>query len=228
MKPTDITVSAMQKAVFREQMKEVYTSIPGHIVTFNPSTQRAQVQIGIQRVLSNGATQTPQIIQDVPVHFAGGDYVLEFEIRSGTEGMIFFSQRCIDGWKNSGGVAFNPLARFFDVQDCYFVPGIRSLPNVITNFQNNGIRIRDKSGTAHVWVKNDGTITADNGAGFVRVESNGTVNINGVTFKPNGDVAMPSNLAVSGGMTNGGVNVGSTHRHSGVQTGSGNTGTPIA
>lgn len=41
-----------------------------------------------------------------------------------------------------------------------------------------------------------------------------------------GNLTVGGNLTVSGTMTNAGVNVGSTHRHPGVQTGGGITGTP--
>ena len=225
--PKNVPLSEVIKSGTLEYMKGVYTSIPGHIVTFNPSLQRAQVQIGIQRVLNNGATETPWPIDDVPVIFHGGDYTLEFEVGQGTEGAMFFSQRCIDGWKNSGGVAANPLSRFFHPQDCYFVPGLRSQPSAISNFANNGIRIRNKSGNQFAWLKNDGSLALENGAGHIRISSAGVVSINGVTIQPNGNTTMPQNLAVAGALKNADVNVGKDHKHSGVQTGNFNTGNPV-
>lgn len=215
--PKDVTLSLLQKTAFIESMKGIYTSIPGHIVTFNPQTQRAQIQIGIERVLLNGATENPRVIEDVPVHFAGGDFTLEFEVGKGTEGAIFFSQRCIDGWKNSGGVAANPLARFFDMQDCYFVPGVRSEPGAISGFQNNGIRIRNKTGNQFAWLKNDGSLALENVAGHIRISAAGVVTINGVTIQPNGDLDTPA------AARNKGVNMGVGHDHGGIQRGSSRT-----
>lgn len=217
MNPRDQSFSGALKAAFHELMKGVNTSIPGHIVTFNPANQLAQIQIGLERNLVTGGVQIPRVIEDVPVHFAGGDYTLEFEVGQGTEGVIFFSQRCIDGWKNSGGVASNPLARFFDMQDCYFVPGVRSQPNAIQGFQNNGIRIRNKSGNQFAWLKNDGSIDFDNGAGHIRISASGVVTINGVTIHPNGDVDTPAALR------NQGVNAGKGHDHGGVERGGSRT-----
>lgn len=225
--PKDVTPAQLQKTAFIEQMKGVYTSIPGHIVTFNPDLQRAQIQIGIERVLINQSTEIPRVIEDVPVNFAGGDFTLEFEVGKGTEGAIFFSQRCIDGWKNSGGVAANPLERFFDMQDCYFVPGVRSEPGAISGFQNNGIRIRNKAGNQFAWLKNDGSLAFENGAGHIRISAAGVVTINGVTIQPNGSTTIPENLSVTGTMRNGGVNVGKDHKHGGVQSGTSNTGNPF-
>lgn len=209
--------SGVQKTAFHELMKSVNTSIPAHIVTFDPNLQRAQVQIGIEMVLANGSTDQPRVIADVPVIFPGGDFTLEFQVGQGTEGALFFSQRCIDGWKNSGGIANNPLSRFFDKQDCYFVPGLRSQPGAITDFANDGIRIRNKSGSQFAWLKGDGSIDLDNGAGHIRISSSGVVTINGVTIQPNGDVDTPAALR------NQGVNAGVGHDHGGVERGSGRT-----
>lgn len=216
--PKNVSLAQVQKAAFTENMKGVFTCIPGHIVTFNPALQRAQVQIGVERVLSNGATEIPSVINDVPVIFHGSsEYTFEFEVGQGTEGAIYFSQRCIDGWKNSGGVASNNFARFFHPQDAFFMPGMRSQPGAISGFQNNGARLRNKSGGQYVWLKNNGEIEESNGAGFIRLGANGTVNINGMTIDPNGNVDTPAALR------NQGVFVGKGHYHGGVQRGGSNT-----
>lgn len=216
--------------------KDIYTCVPGYIVAFNPSTQRAQVQIGIQRVQTDGTTFDPPVIVDVPVSFPGDDYVLEFQISPGCEGSIHFSQRCIDGWKQTGGIAVNPVARFHHPQDAFFVPGIRSLGNVIPAFANDGVRIRDNSGDRYVWIKNDGTLIVKNGsamtvygsdnsvvtnnsAGGFSLLANGNVVINGVIFTPAGRITTPP----GGGFTGSNGIPYESHRHD--ETGT-ITGTP--
>lgn len=64
-----------------------------------------------------------------------------------------------------------------------------------------------------------GSITGDNGFHI----SGGT----GATMQITGDISQTGNFANTGTLTNNGKNVGSTHEHSGVQPGSGNTGAPI-
>jgi phage gp45-like len=64
-----------------------------------------------------------------------------------------------------------------------------------------------------------GSITGDNGFHI----TGGT----GATMQITGDIAQTGNFANTGTLTNNGVNVGSTHEHSGVQTGGSNTGVPI-
>lgn len=200
---------------FLELMKGVSTCIPGHILTFDPATQLAQVQVGIQRVDINGAAfSVPPIIQ-VPVHFPGGDYCVEYQIDPGCEGLIHFSQRCVDGWLQAGGIAANPIGRFFSAQDAFFAPGYRPLPDAIPSFQNNGVRLRNRAGTQSAWLKNDGSISLENGAGYVRIAADGTVTINGATITTSGDVISASGIHLN------------THKHGQVQPGTGTSGVPV-
>lgn len=219
-----VTESGVLKTSFRELMKGVYTCVPGHVITLlgNGQSQRAQVQVGIERVDINGASFEIKPIIDVPVCFPGDQWAVEYQIDPGCEGMIFFSQRCTDGWKNTGGVAQNPIGRFHDLQDAFFIPGFRSMPNVLPSFTNNGIRLRNKAGTQFVWLRNDGTIYVENGMGHIRMEEDGTVVINGVTFDTTGRVVAPRDVLWNGGATS-----GEGHRHSGVESGPDISGPPV-
>lgn len=217
---------------FGELIKDVCTSVPGHVLTFDPETQRAQVQIGILRVDVNDSAFPLKPIVEVPVCFPGGDFAIEYQIDSGVEGVILFSQRCIDGWVQSGGVAANPIGRFHNMQDAMFLPGFRSQPNVLPGFQNNGVRMRNRAGTQFVWLKNDNSISMDNGvarfnvladgttlmqngAGSFQLQADGTFLINGLKITPDGNV-----------ITAAGTNL-NTHRHGGVTPGSGTSGVPV-
>lgn len=202
------SMTELFKRAFSEMMKDVATSVPGHILSFDPVTQLAQVQIGIVRIDVRGQSFTPPPLIEVPVYFAGGKWVVEYQIDPNDEGVILFSQRCIDGWLTTGGVAENPIMRFHDMNDAFFLPGIRSLNNVITDFENDGIRIRNADGSHYVWIKGDGTIestngaatdtlapdgtiTRTNGSGNITMSPDGTVNINGAIITPDGAISSP-------------------------------------
>lgn len=154
------TFTELFKRTFSDMMKDVATSIPGHVLAFDTTTQRAQIQIGIVRIDVNGKTFIPPPLIEVPVYFAGGsNYLMEHQIDPLDEGFIMFSQRCIDAWNTTGGVAQNPILRFHDYSDAVFFPGLRSEPNAIESFENNGIRLRDKNADNYIWLKNDGSVT---------------------------------------------------------------------
>lgn len=190
--------------------KDLFTAIVGHVVTFDPLTQRAQVQIGVQRVDSDGNTFEPNPIADVPVQFVGGiNFFIETQIDVGAEGLIIFSQRALDGWKQTGNVGVNPVARFHHMQDAVFVPGVRSLKTAIQNFQNDGTRIRNKDGSQYLWVKKDQSIEAKNKNGFYILNADGSVNINGTTIDKDGNVKVKPGATITDGQ---GVVV-ETHKH---------------
>lgn len=176
------TLTEYTKRSFRELMKDVATSIPGHILAFDPVTQMAQVQIGVVRMDIKGQPFEPSPLINVPVYFCGGvNFSIEYQIDPGDEGLIIFSQRCIDGWKSTGGVAQNPIMRFHDMSDAAFLPGIRSQPKVLPDFANNGLRIRNADATHHIWLKNDGTIIATNGEATSTLAPDGTITHNNGT-----------------------------------------------
>lgn len=202
------TMSQLLKSSFKELQKSLYTSIPGHLTGFDASTQLAQIQIGVQRVDTNGNSTTPPPLIECPVVFPGGKYFIEYELVSGDEGIIMFSQRCIEGWLNIGGVADNPILRFHNINDAYFVPGLRSQANVIQSFQNNGVRLRNSAGDKYIWLKNDGN--AEITAGTLTI--NGNVQING-TADSTGEGTF-NGIAVS------------THTHTQANDSGGNTEQP--
>lgn len=188
---TKKTLSDAIQSAFDEVLKTVNTSIPGQVIKFDPSTQLAEVQIGIKRVNKNSEQTAITPIIEVMVNFAGDDtFRIEHKIKTGTEGILIFSQRCIDSWSDQGGIATNPILRFHDMSDAYFVPGIRSQANKLTNFVNDGIRITD--GDNYFWLK-------DSGEGEVKV-----TNLNVVANDVNFD---------SSTLTHNGVNIGETHVH---------------
>lgn len=220
---TKVTRQDVLTQMLSNYQKQLFTAIPGYFVAFTDQEhQRAQVQMGVQRVDIYGSTFNPPPITDVPVVFSGGEYALEYELQTGAEGLIVFSQRCIDGWKQAGGVGVNPVARFHHPQDAFFIPGARSLKTAMTNFQNNGIRLRNKEGTTFVWLKNDTTIQAKNPLGSVTLGADGSINANGTVIDKDGNIIMKAGATITDGK---GVIV-ENHKHGGVESGGSTTSVP--
>lgn len=151
------TTADVLRQALRDSQTRVNTAIPGYITAFDTETQLAQVQIGIRRVDTEGNTFVPPVIIECPVHFPGGTFSIEYEIQPNDEGLIIFSQRCIDSWIDNGGVSENPIMRLHDINDAMFIPGIRSQRKRLSNFKNNGIMMRNEDGSNFIWLRNDGT-----------------------------------------------------------------------
>ncbi|MCQ1989644.1 hypothetical protein NNX13_07160 [Pseudomonas sp. Eb3] len=212
----------MLREIFGEYLKDnVRTSVPGHVLSFDPATQLAEVQIGLMIEDRMGNAEPRRPIVRVPVQFwgaAGG--TLECRVAEGVEGSIMFSQECIDSWVDQGGVAAKSEPRRFSINDAYFLPGVRSVPGAITDFANDGIRLRNNSGSMYAWLKDDATISLSNGAGYITIGADGTVDINGVTISPASLVTTPNDVFA------GQISL-KLHKHSGVQPGTGTSGVPV-
>lgn len=210
------TLTELFKRTFTEMMKDVATSIPGHVVAFNPDTQLAQIQIGIKRIDVQGKKFDPPPLIEVPVYFAGGSkYGVEHQLDPNDEGIILFSQRCIDGWFNTGGIAENPILRFHDYSDAMFLPGLRSQPNVLESFANDGVRLRNADASHYVWLKKDGTIELKNDNATMLITAAGAFNGTFTDFNVDSTT-----------FTHNGTNVGDDHKHA---AGTYNiSGTPVA
>jgi len=206
---------AVRAALFGLQA-QVWTALPGIILSADLVKMTAQVQPTVQARLRDSAqnyswvTMPPCV--DCPIIFpGGGGFTLTFPIAAGDECLIIFASRCIDGWWQSGGVQRQMELRMHDLSDGFVLPGPRSQPRVLPSVSTTKVTLRNDAGTSVVSISPSGVIdlTAP------------TVTINATSLQ------VAANVSITGTLTNNGVNVGSTHKHSGVQTGGGNTGNPI-
>lgn len=202
-------------------LRTKFFCIPGHVVDFDESDQMATLQIAIQKVNESGELENHPESIACPVGFAGDDVVFGHKISPGTEGLIYFSQRGVDNWMNSGGIVPPSTMRKFDISDAFFDPRFRSMPNVIQGFKNDGAWMATKDGASYFHLKSDGAI--DVNVTNTNWKSNSmTFDCPNVTFT--GTVmAQIVNAAV--GLIVAGLNM-LTHRHGGVSRGNQNTDGP--
>lgn len=177
------------------RLRGLMICLPGKVVAFDPATQMAQVECGIQKRI-NGVFRTIPVIDNVRVQFAGDDeWYFWHEVKPGTEGLIHFSQRAVDTWNDQGGPVAPHELRMFSAEDAYFVPGIRSTPRIIPGFVNEGIGLSSYDGATRLHLT----------PGQIKWEAGGqTLTLN------------------SSGLKHNGTNVGDTHVHPQGQDSAGN------
>lgn len=126
--------------------KQIHTALPARVIKFDAEKQTVTASLFILQQLTNGAEQISPLL-DVPVIFPkGGGFCFTFPLKEGDEGLILFAERCIDGWWQTGQ-AKEPLdLRLHDYSDAMFIPGVSSLPNVITPFFKEGLSMQTLSG----------------------------------------------------------------------------------
>jgi len=199
----NVFTEMLSKCISEYMKDNVSTSVPGNVLSFDPSTQMAEVQIGLKMhtEADEHIDRSPTIY--VPVNFWGASGgTLECKVEAGTEGVLFFSQECIDSWVDQGGVAVKSDPRRFSQDDAFFIPGFRSRPGAIKDFANNGIRLRNNAASSYVWVKDDGSIE-----------------INGTLLNVLCPARFEADVDTMAALRNFLIDVGYLHTHVGVEAG---------
>lgn len=143
-------------------------AIPGIIKSFDPATQTATVQPAISENVRQGQddakpTNLP-LLTDVPCIFPrAGGYCLTFPVKEGDECLLVFSDMCIDGWWQSGGVQGQMETRRHDLSDASAILGITSVPRAVKGYSANSVVLRNE----------------DNDSLFEIVDKTKTINITG-------------------------------------------------
>lgn len=146
--------------------------------------------------------ELPLLVDVIPIFLQGGTSYRADPISVGDYAVIFISDRCIEGWYNGNDNKLPRQYKMHDLSDAFAIVGINQLSNAIT-VPNVITEIGDK-----------------------HIEGNHE-HIGNVTHT--GNYNLTGNLTVTGDIILNGLSLQSfvtTHTHSGVQNGSGNTGAP--
>lgn len=199
---------------------------------------------------------TMPLLLDVPVYFPnGGGHTLTFPVAADDECLVVFADRCIDNWWNSGQVQQVAEVRMHDLSDGMAFVGFRSKPRMLSNLSTSSTQLRADNGSTFIDLNAGAetvTITAPGGTTVntttavihastsITLDSpqttcTGKLTVEGLLTYQAGmagsggagaAAAITGSIAVTGGnVTADGIDL-KTHVHSGVQTGSGNTGAP--
>ncbi len=154
----------------------------GTIQSFDATNQTAKVTINYKRTYFRPNTAgivMPElrdypVIADAPVMFlGGGGYSMTFPVSAGDECLVMFNDRDIDAWFAGSSSSPNQTARLHSFADAVALVGIRSLPNVISDFDEDGIVLRNEDGDIKLTLRNDGTVRMENPDGSFELGSTG-------------------------------------------------------
>lgn len=178
------------------------------------------VRILVDQITGNNETVSHGEITNVPYfRLQGGSNAVIIDPKVGDIGMCSFSTRDISSVKLARAIAPPGSRRSYDMSDAMYFGGfLNEAPAQYIHFTDTGITVYSPN-------------QVDVEAPLVNVIANlTTINsdtiING-NLSVIGDSNMTGAFNTVGTITNNGVDIGSSHKHSGVQTGGGNTGNPI-
>lgn len=197
---TDLLESARKNAVM-----DVRVSMPAKIISFDKATKTATVEICMQMVLDDDSFEDYPPLVDCPCVFTrGGGFHAVHPYKEGDSGLVLFSDRCLDGWFESGKTAPPMDYRIHSMSDAYFIGGADHLGDVSP--------IPDNA----MFIGKD-----DNSAG-IQINADGSLVIKGTSLIIEPPIVANSTISSTGQITVNGKPVDG-HTHTGVQRGNAST-----
>lgn len=127
----------LMEASFDYQTNNLYTALPGIVVTvrddFNQLSVDVQPTVNIKN--KDGTTKERPVVLNVPVQMpSSSTAALTFPINVGDPVLLVYAMRSLDTWKRGQGRAVLPNDnRKFDKRDCVAIPGIWPFSRSINN-----------------------------------------------------------------------------------------------
>ncbi|RQN03414.1 Gp138 family membrane-puncturing spike protein [Pantoea ananatis] len=203
----------MSSQLYNTIFSMLRVSLPGIVQSFDPATCTCTIQPAIagQGVDEKGQIQSAPLplLTDVPVIFPrGGGCTITFPVKAGDECLVLFSDRCIDFWWQNGGVQEPVDPRQHDLSDAFAFVGPQSQAQKISGISTTSVQVR-----------------TDDGSSFIELMQGGNVNITTPLLTVNGNVQVNGTVKSTGDQVAKGISQ-TGHVHSGVQSGSSQTGGP--
>jgi len=218
-------------------------SMPGIIQSFDPIACTCTVQPAISGQVADEAGEFKSaplpLLVDVPVVFPrGGGCTITFPVKTGDECLVVFSDRCIDFWWQNGGVQEPVDPRQHDLSDAFAFIGPQSQAEVIGNISTSTLQMRTDDGAAYIELDPNShavNIVAPGGLNVTTplAKFSAAVTINGMLTWMGGMVGslatgtaakITGAIEFIGSLKSNGKDISDSHTHSGVQTGTGNSG----
>lgn len=229
--------------IIRSALSGLRTAIPVKIISVTNTgglspIGKVSVQPLVSAVDGDGKAWEHGIIHNVPyMRIQGGTNGVILDPAVGDVGIATVCDRDISTVKNTGAVAAPGSNRKNDMSDMvYLMTIIGAAPTQYIQFNSSGITIHspNKVTISAPNVEVNATTKAQITAPNVQVDASTACTINAPTIVLNGVIsqtgggsaAFSGSMTVTGDVTAAGTSV-HTHKHGGVQTGGGQTGTPV-
>lgn len=215
---------------------QLWTALPALVVSVNLAAQTVSAQPTIQGSVTghDGSVRRVNlpVLVDVPLVWPrAGGFALTFPVAAGDEVLVVFASRCIDSWWQSGGIGAPAESRMHDLSDGFAILAPTSQPKKLANVSANNAQLRNYAGNTLVEITPDGKANVT-GATEINMTApvinltGGEINLTGKVTQTGGAVSVAGPMTASGGLNVGGIVFGS-HKHTGIQTGGGTSGSPV-
>lgn len=181
------------KELSKQIKNNIRVCIPAKIVSidYDKMTCQCQPLIREKMRLSSGeyAGIDLPLLLDVPIVYPGSlNYSITFPLNVDDEGLVIFSDMCIDTWWQSGDVQDQFEVRRHDLSDGFFIPAQMSQPRKYSVIDQQNLEIRHRP-------TGNGIKVGSTGASFT---GNATIS---------NDLTVNGNLTVIGDANIGGISI---------------------
>jgi hypothetical protein len=173
---TGTTLQSLLSAAINNGLNGIHTCLPGTVISYDFSIQRATVRPSIKRQYKDGRVDAMPDIVSVPLMWPrAGGASLTFPVRPGDGVLLVFSERALEDWLTKGGQQPPGDPRKFDLTDAIAIPGLN--PFTIPSLAENNDDVHLVYGGASVTIKPDGQTIITSGAATYDLRANGDVHV---------------------------------------------------
>lgn len=135
----------------------IYTAMPGKIVSYKQSTQRARVTPQLNKVMYDGTVLEHKDLLDVPVLFpACGGASITLPVSKGDSVLLLFSCRSMEDWLLTGDRITPEMDRSFSLSDAIAIPGL--LPSTKNTLSTSDSKLEIVYGTTKIVIDKSGKV----------------------------------------------------------------------
>lgn len=125
--PPDIIKNAINSS-----LNNVHTALPGVIISYDPSSNKATIQPALNKNYVTGVQSMP-VLENVPIIFPS---FIKFPVVAGDYVLLIFCERSLDLWLSVGGQVTPTDPRKFDLSDAIAIPGLMPFTETFPNNNN--------------------------------------------------------------------------------------------
>jgi hypothetical protein len=155
-----VTLSEAIKQAINYALKNVHTILPGKIVEYDYTAQKASVLPTIKEKFYTGKVLSMPIIANVPVIFPRtANASITFPLEKDDKVLLLFSEKSLERWLSKGDEVEAGVNRRFDLTDCIAIPGLYSFAD---SSPSNGEDLIIKYNNSKIIIKKNGGFTIEN------------------------------------------------------------------
>lgn len=151
---------------------DTHTALPGRVESYDSSVGMAEIQPLLKRKFKDGEVVNLPICNQVPVCFPRTTTAyVHLPLEKGDVGLLVFSERSIDRYKNLGGLQDPQDPRKHSLSDGFFIPGGYPVTTPPISVVDGALHLKNTS--SEVVMLKDGQVDLKNAVGNFKLTPQG-------------------------------------------------------